>query len=222
MRAPRAGWIGRSLALGLAVVTLTGCLPADQSAVAFDESTERPVLLLALCSDERVEAVRLAAVEDRGSFYEERETVWRIEARPAQAVTQVVLGEAPEGFEVVTPIAAELPANLVFVAELAGGTVSETDTGPFSVDEALRDDIAAVRDELAQGAAQNDGVRVTVQPRALRHFFSARSAHKTRSMLRRSVLWPRRTAKPLCVNPQFRRRLRARRWEPLAEPEVAS
>ena len=168
MRAPRAGWIGRSLALGLAVVTLTGCLPADQSAVAFDESTERPVLLLALCSDERVEAVRLAAVEDRGSFYEERETVWRIEARPAQAVTQVVLGEAPEGFEVVTPIAAELPANLVFVAELAGGTVSETDTGPFSVDEALRDDIAAVRDELAQGAAQNDGVRVTVQPRACR------------------------------------------------------
>ena len=155
MRAPRAGWIGRSLALGLAVVTLTGCLPADQSAVAFDESTERPVLLLALCSDERVEAVRLAAVEDRGSFYEERETVWRIEADPPQTVTSVVLGEAPEGFEVRTPIAAELPANLVFVAELAGGTVSETDTGPFSVGEVPRDDIATARDELRQGAEVN-------------------------------------------------------------------
>jgi hypothetical protein len=155
MRAHGAGWIGRLLTLGLTVVTLTACLPAGQSAVTFDVSTERPVLLLALCRDERVEAVRLAAVEDHGAFYEERETVWRVEAHPPQAVTQVVLGEVPQGFEVVTPIAAELPADLVFVAELTGGTVSETETGPFTVGEVSRDDIKAVRDELRQGAKVN-------------------------------------------------------------------
>jgi hypothetical protein len=113
------------------------------------------MLLLAFCNDERVKAVRLVAVEDHGAFYEERETVWRIEAHPPQAVTQVVLGEAPEGFEVVSSIAAELPANLVFVAELTGGTVSETETGPFSVGEVPRDDNEAVRDELTQGAEVN-------------------------------------------------------------------
>jgi hypothetical protein len=66
-----------------------------------------------------------------------------------------VLGEPPGGFEVVTPLAAELPADLVFVAELAGGTVSETAAGPFSVGEVSRNDINTVRDELAQGAEVN-------------------------------------------------------------------
>ena len=58
---------------------LAGCSPLDQGAVTLDENSRRPMLVLAFCEGEGVEAVRLTEARLEDGVYEEGRTLWRTE-----------------------------------------------------------------------------------------------------------------------------------------------
>lgn len=117
----------RVLGLCALAATMAACTPADQAAVTVDERTGAPVLVLALCPEEGVEAVRLSvAATDEDSLLEEGELLWRVEADAPERVTQVVAGVVPPGFTEEVALA-DLPPRrpMVMVAEVTGGLAAE-------------------------------------------------------------------------------------------------
>lgn len=117
----------RVLALSALAATTTACTPADQAALTVDEPTGRPTLVIALCPDEVVEAVRLSveSTDEYGSP-QEGELLWRVEAEAPERVTQIVAGVAPPGFTEEVALA-DLPPGrrMVMVAEVSGGLAAE-------------------------------------------------------------------------------------------------
>ena len=89
----------RVLGLCALAVSTAACTPADQAALTVDERTGAPVLVIALCPGEVVEAVRLSvASADEDGFFEEGELLWRVEAEAPEHLTEVVAGVVPPGF----------------------------------------------------------------------------------------------------------------------------
>ena len=119
---PRWGRGGALLFAAVASVALTGCSPANQGAVTLDAGTSRPALVLALCDDEFVTAVRLneATTDSYGNSQEGAE-LWRIEAVGPQRLTRFVVGVVPPGFVERKTLPPQLPPKLLLEAEMAGG-----------------------------------------------------------------------------------------------------
>lgn len=149
----------RAVSLVGLVVVLCGCGPLDQSATMLDERTNMPSLVLALCADERVEAVRLTAVELTDYSYEEGETLWLIEADEPQALERFVIGEVPVGFDETIPLSDNLPDDLALFAETDGGS-ARMHGGPFTTSELrpgvlMRGDFEATQSDLEHDADVN-------------------------------------------------------------------
>lgn len=92
----------------------------------------RVELVLALCPDERIQAVELRD----GDAGNGATPLWRVEAAEATAAAQVVVGDVPEGFDVAVPFAGQLPERSVVTAELLdeGEQGSSTPFVSFTMD----------------------------------------------------------------------------------------
>jgi ankyrin repeat protein len=127
IRPKRHGIVG----LLLTVVVLTGCSPNNQAKVVSDPSSGEPMLLVALCDGEQIQAAQLAipnAPVGYGVF-------WRIERQdPETPLDQVVLGQVPTGFAETIAFDSAFDSSLTqsreleFTAELRGGAAMEAGT----------------------------------------------------------------------------------------------
>jgi len=105
---------------GVALV-LPGCSPADQGAFTLDETTGRPVLVVALCDGEHITGARLTVPgpEDDGSTVP---PLWEVSATKPTEVDRIVAGTAPPDFvETVGPLTEVPPGTLIFDVEVDGG-----------------------------------------------------------------------------------------------------
>jgi hypothetical protein len=125
-----------AVALAAALV-LTGCTPDSRTGVAVD-AAGLPVLVTALCSDERVRVVELrtnplADVEDDvPDDLPDAEVLWRIESEAGSDLEQYVIGSEPPGFVTDVPLDDALPDDalaLAFDSTKLGESVT------FSLDE---------------------------------------------------------------------------------------
>lgn len=153
---------GVILGCGPLVLLLSGCSPLNQGAVTLDVPSQLPMLVLSFCNNEGVEAVRLSEATLDGGVYEEVRTLWRIEAAQPQVIETVVAGEVPDGFREVVPLTADLPEDLVMMAENAvdGGTAMEQGGGFFMLSELapgvlLQDGVERTRAGLREDAERN-------------------------------------------------------------------
>lgn len=113
-------WMTRFLLLAL---LLGGCSPENQAAGFLDPDSGLPVLRVALCDGEKVDAFGLSARGDPDGYPD----LWRVERNPdAVGVDKAVLGQTPAGYtEVVALDQSYVPRNVDFVAELSGGAASQ-------------------------------------------------------------------------------------------------
>lgn len=89
----------------LGAVGLAGCSPLPQSAVTLDEATGLPALVVVLCDDDGIEAVRLSA-DETGTVF------WEIEAdEPQRPGRPIVVGETPPGFSATNPHRSGIPVG---------------------------------------------------------------------------------------------------------------
>jgi len=128
---------GAVAGVGLLVLLLVGCSPLNQGAVTIDSSLRLPMLVMTFCDGEGVRAVRLSEARLDNGVYEEVRTLWRVEATRPQAIDTVIAGEVPAGFREVIPLPADLPDELVMMADNAGdgGMAVEQGGGYFRMSE---------------------------------------------------------------------------------------
>ena len=67
--------------------------------------------LLYLCEDELVHGVRVQRVDSVDQGHVTGPILWEIESDSGRRASRITIGEAPQGFDVITPLTGVLPLN---------------------------------------------------------------------------------------------------------------
>jgi hypothetical protein len=105
---------------------LGGCSWGDTDGMTLDAATGRPALLTGLCED-GVQDVLLRA----GAF---GEVLWHIATDEPAKLDVVVVGEVPDGYREVVPLASELPDLMTITAMTSDGYTIEEEFRPSDLE----------------------------------------------------------------------------------------
>jgi len=132
----------------LLVVLAAGCGPEDQSSLVLDAESGRPAIRVVLCEKQSITSVRLlASTYDRDSFERtDGEVLWEIASEPSDVerssviITEIVVGDTPEGFQEIVPLNAyDLPQQMTLFASIPGSESGSRNGSSFTMDNLSTD-----------------------------------------------------------------------------------